>query len=312
MPGGARAGGPDLLSTCAECCLVVGLATAPDPAPGPAPGVLWAVRGRIRVGGFLAVFIGLFGSRGGARGSGAPRFDGPPGQGGLGAAGGPLDVATRDASVGERSYDTRRAGAAARAACRRADICCGAAGAAAPRAARPPFSSFVAERARVRDRVTTTSAGTACINRFGEGGMAEVYMAVPARGRGLPPPSFQAAAARAGSQSRRRSTQFIDEARLGASLVHSNIVPVFDFGKVDDEYFMAQEYILGRDLGSAHRAPCRAASGARSTAPRLSSRTKCWRRSATRTSRRLERDVRWGSSTATSRRASDDVRPAAR
>ena len=42
--------------------------------------------------------------------------------------------------------------------------------------------------------------------------------------------------------------QFIDEAKLGSSLVHPNIVPVFDFGKVGDEYFMAQEYIVGRDI----------------------------------------------------------------
>ena len=42
--------------------------------------------------------------------------------------------------------------------------------------------------------------------------------------------------------------QFVDEARLQAGLVHSNIVPVFDFGVVDGEYFMTQEYIVGRDL----------------------------------------------------------------
>jgi tRNA A-37 threonylcarbamoyl transferase component Bud32 len=42
--------------------------------------------------------------------------------------------------------------------------------------------------------------------------------------------------------------QFVDEARLGASLVHSNIVPVFDFGRDEEGYFIAQEYILGRDL----------------------------------------------------------------
>ncbi len=42
--------------------------------------------------------------------------------------------------------------------------------------------------------------------------------------------------------------QFIDEAKLGSSLVHPNIVPVFDFGKLGDEYFMAQEYIVGRDI----------------------------------------------------------------
>ena len=42
--------------------------------------------------------------------------------------------------------------------------------------------------------------------------------------------------------------QFIDEARMQASLVHSNIVPVFDFGQVGNEFFMTQEYIVGRDL----------------------------------------------------------------
>jgi serine/threonine-protein kinase len=42
--------------------------------------------------------------------------------------------------------------------------------------------------------------------------------------------------------------QFIDEARMQAGLVHSNIVPVFDFGMVGGEYFMTQEYIVGRDL----------------------------------------------------------------
>jgi serine/threonine protein kinase len=44
-------------------------------------------------------------------------------------------------------------------------------------------------------------------------------------------------------------SQFIDEARMQAGLVHSNIVPVFDFGVVNGEYFMTQEYIVGRDLG---------------------------------------------------------------
>jgi serine/threonine protein kinase len=42
--------------------------------------------------------------------------------------------------------------------------------------------------------------------------------------------------------------QFVDEARLQASLVHSNIVPFFDFGMAGSQYFMTQEYIVGRDL----------------------------------------------------------------
>lgn len=48
--------------------------------------------------------------------------------------------------------------------------------------------------------------------------------------------------------------QFIDEARLGASLVHSNVVPVFDFGRDADGYYMAQEYILGRDVDAVVQA----------------------------------------------------------
>ena len=43
-------------------------------------------------------------------------------------------------------------------------------------------------------------------------------------------------------------SQMINEANVASSLVHSNIVPVLDFGKVGDEYFLATEYVLGRDL----------------------------------------------------------------
>lgn len=84
---------------------------------------------------------------------------------------------------------------------------------------------------------------------LGEGGMARVYTAVTFGAEGF----------------RRRFvvkrlrpeltgdpavvSQFIDEAKLGSSMVHSNIIPVFDFGKVGEEYYMATEYILGRDLG---------------------------------------------------------------
>ena len=42
--------------------------------------------------------------------------------------------------------------------------------------------------------------------------------------------------------------EFVDRAQLGSGLVQSNIVPIYDFGRVNDEYFIAQEHILGRDL----------------------------------------------------------------
>ncbi|HVZ74199.1 MAG TPA: protein kinase [Polyangia bacterium] len=86
------------------------------------------------------------------------------------------------------------------------------------------------------------------LDRLGEGGMAEVYTAATFGAEGFRR-TFVVKRLRA-ELSREPSVvaQFIDEANLASSLVHSNIIPVFDFGKVGEEYFMAQEYILGRDL----------------------------------------------------------------
>jgi len=87
------------------------------------------------------------------------------------------------------------------------------------------------------------------LEQLGEGGMAQVYTAVTFGAEGfrrkfvvkrLRPELASTAAAVA---------QFTDEANLASSLVHSNVIPVFDFGKVGEEYFLATEYILGRDLG---------------------------------------------------------------
>ena len=87
------------------------------------------------------------------------------------------------------------------------------------------------------------------LDRLGEGGMAEVYTAVVHGAEGFKR-HFVVKRLRGKLLGRKDLVDmFIDEARLASSLVHSNIIPVFDFGKVGDEYFMAQEYILGRDLG---------------------------------------------------------------
>ncbi len=86
------------------------------------------------------------------------------------------------------------------------------------------------------------------IDRLGEGGMAQVFTAVAHGAEGFHR-KFVVKRLRPELTSNRAAvTQFIDEAKLGASLVHSNIIPVFDFGRAGDEYFIAMEYILGRDL----------------------------------------------------------------
>ncbi len=44
---------------------------------------------------------------------------------------------------------------------------------------------------------------------------------------------------------------FMREAQLSMSLVQQNIVPVFDFGRIGDDVFLAMEHIDGKDLGSS-------------------------------------------------------------
>src|SRR6476620_7302725 len=41
---------------------------------------------------------------------------------------------------------------------------------------------------------------------------------------------------------------FIDEAKISVQLSHANIAQIFDLGKVDDSYFIALEYVAGKDL----------------------------------------------------------------
>jgi eukaryotic-like serine/threonine-protein kinase len=88
------------------------------------------------------------------------------------------------------------------------------------------------------------------VRPLGHGGMAEVFLA---RYRG--PEGFekrlvikrvlpQLAA------DRRFLTLFFDEARLQVSLSHGNLVPVFDFGRVGNAYFLAMDYVAGHDLGA--------------------------------------------------------------
>lgn len=45
--------------------------------------------------------------------------------------------------------------------------------------------------------------------------------------------------------------KFLDEGRIVVNLTHGNIVPVFDMDEVDGEYFIAMDYVPGRDLRDA-------------------------------------------------------------
>jgi serine/threonine protein kinase len=43
-------------------------------------------------------------------------------------------------------------------------------------------------------------------------------------------------------------TMFIDEAKIAVQLNHANIAQIYDLGKIDDSFFIALEYISGKDL----------------------------------------------------------------
>ena len=43
-------------------------------------------------------------------------------------------------------------------------------------------------------------------------------------------------------------TMFIDEAKIAVQLNHANICQIFDLGKVEDSYFIALEFVHGKDV----------------------------------------------------------------
>ncbi len=86
------------------------------------------------------------------------------------------------------------------------------------------------------------------LRRMDGGGMADIYTAVLEGVEGFQRTYVIKRLRPELMRSRSAVEQFIDEANLGSRLAHPNIVPVFDFGKVGDEYFMAEEFVLGRDV----------------------------------------------------------------
>jgi len=86
------------------------------------------------------------------------------------------------------------------------------------------------------------------LERINVGGMAEVYKAkafgVEGFERLLAVKKILAAIA----EDEAFINMFIDEAKIAGQLNHPNIAQIFDLGKVDGSYFIALEYIGGKDL----------------------------------------------------------------
>jgi serine/threonine-protein kinase len=99
------------------------------------------------------------------------------------------------------------------------------------------------------------------VRRIARGGMAEVFLA---QQRGLEGFDRRVAVKRILphlADSPDFVKMFLGEARLAAQLTHPNIVHIYDFGKVDHDYFIAMEFVDGVHtgqlfkLGDADRLP---------------------------------------------------------
>jgi serine/threonine-protein kinase len=91
------------------------------------------------------------------------------------------------------------------------------------------------------------------LDRIATGGMAEVYRAVTQGAEGFRRTFVVKRILADKAKSTTFIRMFIDEARICALLHHPNIVQVYDFGHVSGSYFLAMEYLQGKDLSSLMR-----------------------------------------------------------
>ncbi|MGI6394783.1 MAG: protein kinase domain-containing protein [bacterium] len=88
------------------------------------------------------------------------------------------------------------------------------------------------------------------LSKIATGGMAEIYLAKHVNS---PVNSMPIAIKKVLRQYSRNTTlikMFLAEARIICNINHDNIVKIYDFGKYDDQYFIAMEYVFGQNLGS--------------------------------------------------------------
>jgi hypothetical protein len=87
------------------------------------------------------------------------------------------------------------------------------------------------------------------LERIGAGGMAEVFKARIDAAAGTEKFVCIKRILPELSRSSDFTSLFVSEARITLPLTHSNITQVFDFGEVDETYYLAMEYVKGQNLG---------------------------------------------------------------
>src|SRR5262245_12673956 len=86
------------------------------------------------------------------------------------------------------------------------------------------------------------------IKRLSRGGMGEIFLGKLGEIQGFEKPVIVKKILPNLSADEEFVKRFIDEAQVAIKLNHANIAQVFEVGKVDGDYFLAIEYVEGRDV----------------------------------------------------------------
>jgi serine/threonine-protein kinase len=86
------------------------------------------------------------------------------------------------------------------------------------------------------------------LRRLSRGGMGEIFLARLGEIQGFEKPVIIKKILPNLSADDEFIKRFIDEAQVAIKLSHANIAPVYEVGKVEGDYFLALEYVEGRDL----------------------------------------------------------------
>jgi serine/threonine protein kinase len=86
------------------------------------------------------------------------------------------------------------------------------------------------------------------VDRVAVGGMAEVFKAKRSGVEGFEKTVALKRILPHLSENKEFLDMFVDEAKMVAGLNHPNIVQIFDLGKIENSYYIAMEYVHGRDL----------------------------------------------------------------
>lgn len=86
------------------------------------------------------------------------------------------------------------------------------------------------------------------VERIGQGGMAEIWLAKRSGVRGFEKPLAIKKILAKHTEKNAFIDMFVEEAKLTSRLTHQNIVQIYELGAINGEYFIAMEYVAGWDL----------------------------------------------------------------